>query len=117
MPDTFHELHEVIVVHADPAVVWEQIISARSIRNDELPVSVVHLIGVPKPIDAENRGTGSSEVRYSQWEKGVHFTAAIVEKRNLESITWRYSFGPDSFPRGSMDEHVVLGVSAVSRPS
>ncbi|MBL8512114.1 MAG: hypothetical protein JNM52_10780 [Betaproteobacteria bacterium] len=109
MPDTVHELRESIVIHAEPHVVWQQIMTAKDIREDELPLSVVHLIGVPKPIDAENRTSEFGETRFSQWEKGVHFTAAVVEKQDFQSITWRYSFGPDSFPPGSMDEHVVIG--------
>jgi hypothetical protein len=109
LPDTFHELHESTVIAATPETVWAQIVSARHIEANELPISLVHLIGVPKPVDAENRGTGSGEVRFSRWEKGVHFTAAIVERREAQSITWRYAFAPDSFPPGTMDEHVVLG--------
>lgn len=109
LPDSFQELRETIVIGAPPATVWARILSARHIEADELPVSLVHLIGVPRPLDGENRGTGAAEVRHSRWEKDVHFTAAVVERRERESITWRYAFGPDSFPAGSMDEHVVLG--------
>ena len=89
---------------------WAQLVSARNIEARELPTSVVHLIGVPRPVDAENRSTAAGEVRFSRWKKrGVHFTAAILERRERESITWRYAFAPDSLPPGAMDEHVALG--------
>lgn len=107
--DTFHELHESVLVAAPPEVVWRNILQARDIRADELPPSLVHRIGVPRPVDAQNRQTAQGETRISRWDKGVHFSAAIVERREYSSISWRYAFTPDSFPPGTMDEHVVLG--------
>ena len=109
MTDTFQELHESVVIGAARETVWARLLSAKNIGADELPVSLVHMIGVPRPLDGENRRTADGEVRFSRWEKGVHFTAKVVERREFESVTWRYAFGPDSFPAGSMDEHVVLG--------
>jgi hypothetical protein len=109
LPDAFLELHESRVIAAAPETVWARILSAKNIQAGELPPSLVHLIGVPRPLDGENRVTGAGEVRFSRWERGVHFTATVVDRREFESITWRYAFAPDSFPAGSMDEHVVLG--------
>jgi uncharacterized protein YndB with AHSA1/START domain len=109
VPDTFHELRETIVVAAPPETVWRQIGSARHIDAAELPASLVHLIGVPRPTDAENRTTPEGIVRDSHWERGVHFTARIVDLKPARSISWRYTFAPDSFPPGTMDEHVVIG--------
>ena len=109
LPDTFHEIRESVLIAAPAPVVWQNIVSAQSIQAHELPLSLTHLIGVPRPVDAQNRVLPSGEVRFSRWEKGVHFTAQVVERHAPSSITWRYHFGPDAFPKGSMDEHVVLG--------
>jgi hypothetical protein len=109
LPDSFHELRESVVIAAPAPVVWQQIVSAKEIHADELPTSLVHLIGVPRPTYAENLITPHGGERVSRWEKGVHFTASIVDQHEFQSISWRYAFAPDSFPEGSMDEHVVLG--------
>jgi len=109
LPDTFHELRESVVVNAPPEAVWSQILDAKSIAASELPTSLTHLIGVPRPVHALNRVTAGGEVRFSEWEKGVKFSALVVDRQEHRSITWRYSFAPDSFPPGTMDEHVVIG--------
>ena len=109
LPDTFHELRETIVINAPAHVVWSKIVTAQDIKADELPLSIVHLIGVPKPVQAINKQTPQGEVRFSQWDKGVRFSALVVDRRQFQTITWRYKFDQDSFPPGTMDEHVVIG--------
>jgi hypothetical protein len=109
LPDTFHELRESVIVNATPRVVWAHILTAENIAPAELPTSITHLIGVPKPVNAANQTTPDGEIRFSTWEKGVHFSAHVVQRRHEKSITWRYSFAADSFPAGTMDEHVVIG--------
>jgi hypothetical protein len=49
------------------------------------------------------------EVRYSKWERGVNFRAAVTNKVQNKSITWHYVFDDQSFPAGSMDDHVAIG--------
>lgn len=53
--------------------------------------------------------TPQGEVRYSKWERGVHFSALVTNRVENQTITWRYRFADDSFPRGSMDDHVKIG--------
>jgi hypothetical protein len=40
---------------------------------------------------------------------GVNFSALVTDRIEDRSITWRYRFTPDSFPKGSLDEHVKIG--------
>jgi hypothetical protein len=103
------EVRRSVEVAAPPAVVWEQILSARAIQPEELPASFVHAIGVPRPVEGVNVQTPSGEVRYSKWERGVHFRARVVSRIEQRSIRWLYEFDPDSFPPGTMDEHVAIG--------
>ncbi|HEY2345764.1 MAG TPA: SRPBCC family protein [Xanthomonadaceae bacterium] len=109
MPDRQVEVHQSIEVHASPHTIWQQILTARDIRPDELPFSVSHFIGVPKPVEGINRRTPEGEVRFSRWERGVHFEGIVTDRQEDRSITWRYRFGPHSFPPGSMDDHVAVG--------
>lgn len=103
------ELRQATTINASADTVWRQILSARSIRSDELPFSVSHFIGVPKPVEGVNVVTPAGEIRYSRWERGVNFRAIVTERQPGRSIRWHYQFDRDSFPAGSMDEHVEIG--------
>lgn len=104
-----HAIRDAIEIDAPPAVVWREILDARDIREDELPFCLAHAIGVPRPIEGVNRATAEGEVRTSRWERGVRFTALVVHREEARAITWRYRFDADSFPPGSMDDHVAVG--------
>jgi len=103
------EIRETVEVHAPPAVVWQQILQARDIQPDELPPSLVHAIGVPRPLAGVNLSTPQGEIRRSQWERGVNFVGRVRERRDGEYIRWEYEFNAHSFPPGTMDEHVAIG--------
>lgn len=103
------ELRQSVEVQAPPAVVWQQILNARSIRPDELPFSWTHLIGVPKPLEGVNVQTAAGEVRFSKWERGVAFRGRVTDRQEHVAIRWHYEFDPHSFPEGSMDDHVAIG--------
>jgi hypothetical protein len=98
-----------IEVAASPHRIWTEIMNARNIRKEELPFNFTHFIGVPRPIEGVNVMTPEGEIRYSKWERGVHFTALVTKRIEDRSITWRYRFTPDSFPAGSLDDHVKIG--------
>lgn len=103
------EIRDSILINAPPQTVWEEIMTAEAIQADELPLSLSHLIGVPKPTEGVNRMTPEGEIRYSSWERGVRFEALVTERKPYQSIRWHYAFDAHSFPEGSMDEHVEIG--------
>ncbi len=98
-----------LIVEATPQRIWSEIKNARSIQRDELAFSFAHMIGVPRPLEGYNIATTNGEVRFSTWERGVNFSAEITEQIQHRSITWRYRFTPNSFPKGSLDDHVTVG--------
>lgn len=98
-----------IEVDAPPHRIWEEIKNARNIRREELPWNFTHWIGVPRPLEGFNVMSPEGEVRYSKWERGVHFSALVTHQIEDRTITWKYKFGPDSFPKGSLDDHVKIG--------
>ncbi len=103
------ELRSTILVEAPPSIVWKEILRATAIHPSELPFSLVHFIGVPRPVEGINIQSIDGEVRYSTWERGVKFRAVVTERAEQESITWRYVFDEESFPEGAMDKHVEIG--------
>lgn len=98
-----------VEVSATPHRIWSEILNARNIRKEELPFSFTHLIGVPRPVEGVNMMTPDGEMRFSKWERGVTFSARVTQRFDDRSITWLYNFTPDSFPDGSLDEHVKIG--------
>ncbi|MFT3806112.1 hypothetical protein [Arenimonas sp.] len=109
MPEHNSVLVSSVVIDAEPRTVWEQIVSARAIRRDELPLSLTHLMGVPRPVEGINIRTPEGIVRFSRWERGVNFAANVTESVPYRRIRWHYRFDANSFPEGSMDEHVEIG--------
>jgi hypothetical protein len=103
------EIRQSIEIDAPPQRVWSEILTARDITAQELPLSFTHLIGVPKPVEGVNVHTPEGEIRFSRWQRGVNFRALVVARKEHESITWRYAFNVHSFPPGTMDEHVEIG--------
>ena len=98
-----------VIVEAPPERLWAEIVAARDIRREEFPRTWIHLIGVPRPVEGIQRMTPQGEVRVSRWERGVHFLGHVTERVEGRRLAWRYEFSPDSFPPGTMDEHVVIG--------
>jgi len=80
----------------------EQILTAKSIQTNELPISLTHFIGVPKPMEGINVLTPEGEVRYSTWERRRELRGRVTDRRDNESITWKYVFDSHSFP-GRLD--------------
>ncbi|MDJ0698696.1 MAG: SRPBCC family protein [Woeseiaceae bacterium] len=107
--DADARIRDSVIIDASPQTVWDEIMTAESIRPAELPPSLTHLIGVPRPVEGINRDTPDGEIRYSKWERGVSFEALVTEREPYESIRWFYAFDAHSFPPGSMDEHVEIG--------
>ncbi|MBS0241031.1 MAG: SRPBCC domain-containing protein [Proteobacteria bacterium] len=109
LPDSFQTSRRSIEVAASPETIWQQIRTARDIRRDELPFSLTHLIGVPRPVEGVNVVRDGQEIRFSKWDRGVNFRGIVTESRPFATIGWRYQFDENSFPPGSMDDHVVIG--------
>jgi hypothetical protein len=111
VPSPQHELEvrRSTVIDASAQTIWHELLNAKAIRAEELPFSLTHFIGVPRPIEGVNVRTPEGEIRFSRWDRGVHFRGMVTHREENKSITWRYLFDKDSFPPGSMDDHVAIG--------
>jgi hypothetical protein len=108
-PDAYGIVERSVQVHAPVAAVWRQLHDMRDIRADEVGHALAYRIGVPLPLSGVTRETPEGRVRESRWQKNVHFEELIQEWEEARHVRWTYRFSPDSFPRGALDDHVVIG--------
>lgn len=108
-PEAVRELTRSIHIAAPPERVWQHINFPRDIRPEELAGGWAYRMGVPYPLGAwtvEPRVGGLRELR---WERGVRFQEEITAYDDGRHIAWRYLFTADSFPPGSLDDHIFIG--------
>lgn len=98
-----------IFIQASPEQVFDQLASVRDISADELGFSFVHLIGLPKPIEASMNGAGVGAIRTSRWEKDVQFQEVITTWQRPAALHYQFYIPPGSIPRAALDRHVELG--------
>ncbi len=98
-----------IEISTSPEEVFDQLAAVEDIKPEELGFSFVHLIGLPKPIEAQMNGEGPGSVRTSRWQKGVQFQEVITEWNRPLALHYRFHIPPGSVPREALDRHVELG--------
>ena len=108
-PDAVHELHRSISISAAPEKVWSAIMHPENIRPDELKGGAAFEIGAPYPMDAEVIRPEVGGIRKSRWQRGVSFDEEITAIEPNRYVEWIYHFDKDSFPPGSLDDHVKIG--------
>lgn len=96
-------------VAAPPEVVFDQLTNVRDIKPDELGFAFVHLIGLPKPLEARMEGNGGpGSVRTSRWEKQVWFQEVITASSKPYALRYRFVVPRGAIPREALDEHVEI---------
>jgi hypothetical protein len=96
-----------IRIHAAPAAVWEQIRSVPLIDKRELPFSVAHLIGLPRPLEATLSHDGIGGVRNATFERGLAFKEVVTQWEPGRALA--FSIHADTVPAGALDDHVAVG--------
>lgn len=110
LPQALERSTGAIHIDAPPAVVWGLINHATAIRPDEMKDGLAWRIGVPFPLEAITRATpAGGRVRQLRWAGGVHFDEPVTDWQENRFLRWTYDFRPDSFPPGTLDEHVLIG--------
>lgn len=103
------QVSTVIQIQASPEEVFEQLASVQDIKPGELGFSLVHLIGLPRPLAADMSGTGVGAVRTSRWEKNVRFEEIITTWQKPYAMHYRFHIPTGGIPRDALDRHVEMG--------
>jgi len=109
LPQEIHHSATSIYVAAKPEIIWHLINNATHIQPDEMKSGWAYRIGVPYPVEAITQTAADGHVRKLRWAKEVSFDEPITAWEENHFIRWSYSFRPDSFPKGALDEHVLIG--------
>lgn len=108
-PADFHEVKRSVLISSTPDVVWHHINFPIGINPAELEGGFAYRIGIPFPVEARTLTSGVGGKRHLIWQRGISFDEEITAWEENRHIAWKYIFNQDSFPPGSMDEHVVIG--------
>lgn len=103
------EVSRSIHVDAPPEQVFDQLATVKDIAPAELGFSFMHLIGLPRPLQADMQGSGPGAVRTSHWEKDVSFQEVITAWERGRAMHYRFDIPPGSIPRDALDRHVEMG--------
>jgi hypothetical protein len=98
-----------IHISAPPEKVFDYLASVREIQPNELGFTFIHLIGLPKPIEAQMNGEGIGAVRTSRWEKEVWFQEVITKWEKPKSMHYKFVIPKGAIPREALDQHVEMG--------
>lgn len=99
----------VIQIQASPEEVFDQLATVKNIAPGELGFSFVHLIGLPRPIEANMNGSGVGAVRTSRWGKDVRFEEIITTWQKPYAMHYKFHIAPGDIPRDALDRHVEMG--------
>jgi len=109
LPEQIEVSRAAVHIAAPAATIWREINHAIAIAPDEMRSGWAYRIGVPYPIEAITHESGDGRVRKLRWQKDVSFDEPITAWEPERFIAWRYAFKPESFPPGTLDEHVLIG--------
>jgi hypothetical protein len=103
------EVKTSIVIAADRETVWRNIERVPRIREDEQRLSLFHLIGFPRPVEATLSHEAAGAVRHATFEGGVLFIETIRGWKPGEELAFSIKADTASIAPTTLDEHVTIG--------
>ncbi|MDO3656432.1 hypothetical protein [Acinetobacter genomosp. 15BJ] len=98
-----------VVIHAPAHQVFQAINQIGKIQPEEVKHSFIFSMGFPKPIFGMTEQHEGELIRTIQWERGIKFEEKVTASHAPYLLSWKYQFAPDSFPKGSLDDHLEMG--------
>jgi hypothetical protein len=107
LPDARRTVDTRVVVHAEAADVWAQVVHPTGIRREENHTRLAHRIGFPRPVSATLSREGLGGSRYAIFEHGVMLRETVTEW--VPGRRMAFSIDPAVIPASALDEHVTIG--------
>lgn len=108
-PDALRDVETRVVIEADAATVWRQVVRVPSIGADEQSASFFHLIGVPRPDQATLDRDGVGGLRQARFHGGLRFDERVVEWQPARALGFTIAVVPGTVTPQVLDEHVRVG--------
>lgn len=107
----YHQGYTVhsLVIQAPREQVFAAINNIQAIQPSEINDSPIFTMGFPKPISGMTVQAQGGLVRQILWQRGIYFEEKITQSEAPKKLMWRYLFTADSFPKGSLDDHIEMG--------
>ena len=98
-----------LIINAPIETVFLSINNIQHIKASEIKASPIFIMGFPKPISGMTEKNQDQWVRQIYWQRGIHFQEKITQSESPTALSWTYQFTPESFPKGSLDDHLEMG--------
>lgn len=98
-----------LIINAPIETVFLSINNIQHIKASEIKASPIFIMGFPKPISGMTEKNQDQWVRKIYWQRGIHFQEKITQSESPTALSWTYQFTPESFPKGSLDDHLEMG--------
>lgn len=108
-PVETQHMEQSVYIDAPPATVWHHVNYPTNIQPSELKDGIAYKMGVPYPIEARTIEPKVGGLRELTWQRNVTFQEEITDWEDNRYIAWKYKFTAQSFPDGSLDDHIVIG--------
>lgn len=79
IPQLARRVSNQIEINASADTIWSQIIRVPPISAAEQRLSLFHVMGIPRPLEARLEGSGTGAVRHGIFEYGLTFQERITE--------------------------------------
>lgn len=109
LPVQLNTVEKSIYIAAPADTVWQQIMSARDIKPEEVRQAWMYRIGVPVPESGIAKTTPQGIVREIKMGKNIRFQQVMTEWQPNRYAKMHYFFAPDSIPAKALDDHVKIG--------
>jgi hypothetical protein len=109
LPAQVRTVETQIVIDADVETVWQQIIRVPAITAEEQRFNLVHLIGIPKPVEATLSHEGVGGVRHATFEHGVTFVETINEWEPNHALAFTIDALAETMAVEDLNAQVVVG--------
>jgi hypothetical protein len=109
LPHAVLREERAVVIAAPANVVWQQLLSVRDIKPEEMNQAWMYRIGVPLPQSAITESVQGALVRHVTMGKSVQFDQVATDWSPNRRVLWTYRFTKDSFPPKALDDHVRIG--------
>ncbi len=86
--DSIRNVESQILINADAATIWQNIIRVPEIQPEEQHFDFFHLAGIPRPVEATLGTEGVGGIRHGFFDNGLIFVETITDWQPLETISF-----------------------------